>query len=400
MANDRRLLLPVVAGLLVVGVALGLTARVGIDVGRDSKSYLDVADDLRDGRGFRDPDHEDATHFPPGTALAIAAVAVTGVSTTSAALVVNGLAWATTVVAGFALYRSAGGRTGPVAWVVVLWLAGGGTFTLLFGSVLSEGPFLAAALLAIVAGERWARKPTVANAAATWACCVATVAFRYIGVALVVALALRVLHQRRPARATIAALALVGSTVLPVGLWYLRYRGLHGADVAPIADRSFAPGDVFHSLGALGSVFGGGLPYSENNQIVLAKVDGLVRAALAAVGLLIVAAAGWWVVRTSRGGKAAVARTIRTQRDEGRLLAVHYALASIAILAAWRFSIGYHILARYWLVAIVPLVVVLAAAASQVDAARLSPTVRRACGAGAVLFLGANAVVSLRLLAG
>ncbi|WP_426572246.1 hypothetical protein [Aquihabitans sp. McL0605] len=380
----------------VVAICFGVAFMViGSSIARDSLSYLDLARDLTHGRGFGDPSYESATHFPPFTSILVAAVSVTGLSVQTSFGLVNTVALAASVLGVSALFRQAGGRRPGVALVLLLWVAAGGASTTLFSAALSEGLFMAVSIWAVVLTERWAVRASPSTAAIVWVLCAAAVATRYVGVALLIACALRLLLQPGRARRFTAALVPL-SAVVPLGVWWLAYHGHQGRDPAFVAKRALSAATVFHSLGALGS-WPIGIPYAENNDMVTPAIDRLIRGGLALVAIGMIAAGAWWLFRgwQRHGGALGLLVVVR---DRAWLTAVLATAASVGLLVVWRFAIGYHILLRYWTPALLPAAAVGAAYVSlRLEGA--SPLVLRRATVVGVLLLGANLVLTLYNLA-
>lgn len=357
--------------LAVFGVGYALQTATPLRLNGDVATYLTVAGQALDGRGFADA--AGATVYPPGYPALVALVSALGLDVSAVLVGLNGLALAVAVAAAVRVYRDGFGLSEraalataalvPASYVVVKHA------TLAMADVL----FLAVATVAVAAmtraaagGGRRAIVGAVLAVGVAFALRTTAVALvPTLGVAALVAVgrstALR--QQAAELRAWRAAASGAGLGGLALAAWGLA-RTEYGQDAASVYARW--GGAVLLDNVRFKLVEGGEIalnaPSARWAGLGLPEPALLLAGALAAV----VVGAGLWTVRRRREAWPAVA----------------YVLAFAAMLVLWP---GFD--ARFWL-GVWP--VALGAGAVAVQAAPLP--VRRAAQAAAVAFVALGAL--------
>ncbi len=356
-------LTPLLVGVaILLGLLLLHVGIVGMDTSGDSEAYLDLADDVRDGRWYSDFDTTDTTHFPPayGTTIGLTS-RVLGVSLTTASGLVNAVGWIGTIAGSVALYRSLAGRANGYLWILVLFLATSGLIVDLASSVQTESLFYATCLWFLVLIEAYCKGPSGPLLLAVFAIGAYGFGLRYPGIALIGAGFLRVLQQNSwPWKTRIQRSTVIGLSVLPMLGWYLAVSGdntgLPGHHERTSA-RAFE--DVWNSLAGLGSWLVAGIPYSEDEELIHSLVDPVARGAAIAAGALLVGGFAYflwrWLADDLRDGPA-LAVTADRLRSASMLTVANFVVLYTALVAGFRLRGGGYVLARYW----GPVVIVLA----------------------------------------
>ncbi len=347
---------PVLVGFVVVaGLFLLHTVTNGVQVGGDAAAYLDVADDVRDGRWYSDPDEAAATHFPPAYSTTIALLSsALGVSLTTAAGLLNAAGWVATIAGAVALYRSLGGRADGYLWALVLFLATSAVIVLLATAVRSESPFYAACIWFLVLVETYCGRPSGLRLAGLLAIGAYAFALRYPGIALVGAGSLRALQQSGWAwKLRLARGIALSAAALPVLVWYLRVSGegvgLPGAHGERTDSRGLA--DLWNSVSGLGSWFVGGVPFSQDEEIINALADPVLRVATFSAGLLLIATFAyllWRWMDSGHGDRPELVEAIGKLRSARLLAIANFVVLYTAFVLGYRLAIGFYVLGRYW----------------------------------------------------
>lgn len=296
-------LLLIFLSLLGAGLALALHGDRGVLLDWDSVNYISVADSLLAGEGFRQFNGLLYTDWPPLYPLLLAALGWVGLDPYLWAGGLNALAFALTIfLAGQWLRSRLTSRglllLGCMAIAVAYPLTRQAAFA------LTETIFILFILLALLAVERFLN--TERRSALLWAALFTALVCltRYLGLTLVVAIALLLalqagvpLRQRAQRMALYAILALA-----PLGLWMLRNYLLLGT---PTGRRSY---DVLtfsetlvQTLGVLSDWTAWGLLVSRVSPSWLGSALNFLPAA----GLLLLAAALiYGLIAAGRGGPA------------------------------------------------------------------------------------------------
>ena len=234
---DRFTLLLLCLSLLGAGLALALHGGRGVLLDWDSVNYISVADSLLAGAGFRQFNGLLYRDWPPLYPLLLAAPGLMGIDPYPWAGWLNILAFALTIfVVGQGLRRLLTSRSLLLVGCLAAALAYPLTRQAAFA--LTETPFILFILLALLAAERFLN--TERRSALLWAALFTALVCltRYLGLTLVVAIALLLalqagvpLRQRAQRIALYAILALA-----PLGLWMLRNYLLLGT---PTGRRSY-----------------------------------------------------------------------------------------------------------------------------------------------------------------
>ncbi len=396
---------PVLVGVVVLaGLLLLHIGTNGVGTGGDGPTYLDTADDVRDGRWYPDPDEGPATHYPPAYGTTIGLVSsILGVSLTTAAGLLNAAGWMATIAGAVALYRSLGGRANGFLWVLVLFLATSGVIVSLATSVLSESLFYASCIWFLVLVESYCRRPTGLLLAGLLAIGGYAFALRYPGITLIGAGSLRALQQSAwPWKVRLARGFAIAASGLPVLVWYLLVSGEKSGLPGKHDELTDGRGldDLWNSVAALGSWFVGGVPFSEDEEIISAVADPVVRVATFTAGLLLVVTLAYlfwrWVDTRQADGRnlAGVVGVLRS----ARLLAIaNFVVLYTAFILSFRLATGFYVLGRYW----GPVAIVLAAAglafASRHATDVTKPSVRL-LGLLLAAIVASNIVVSVALV--
>lgn len=340
-ATRHRVDRAVPAGLAVVAAALVLLAtRDGMGTTPDGVSYLGAAANLADGRGLTgpfttmvDPFHPAQAvafdgrvpfiQWPPLYPLVLGLAAAAGLEAEVTARLVSALCLAATVGGtGWIV-----GRLAPRAWAAAaaagLWVLLSPHAALLHVLVASEHLFLALALGSLWSASRWlADHPWRDGASWPWAVvavglATAATLTRYVGAAVVVALAVGVLvvgagsWWRRVGRA--AAVAAVG--LVPALVW-----SQVTARQAGVATRTVAwhPPDRVQWESVVDTVVGWLVPAD-------AATGWRVLVVAVAVGVLLVAGWGW---------ATAVRRGAPPEARPWLVLAVTFVVGYLAVVVA------------------------------------------------------------------
>lgn len=372
----------------------------------DSESFSETARRLADGRGFgptlvgvADAQPFATEHFPPGLPIVLSVLLRLGVPLLMAALLVNLASWVATLAGCVVLYRRAGGTPGIWLAAALLWVALCGTVVSMNETVWSEPLFLALSVWCLIAGERWIRGAGWRWGLLAVALAAAALSVRYVGICLVAALGVRVLQEGGGVRRVVGRGAAVAASIVPMVLWYSANRDGSRVDAPGVSDQPISLTDVQDSVGSLGAIVLGGIEYARTSRM-FGPLDPVVRPLVFLVGAAAMVAAVLGLLRWWRNQGASTSGRLAGARAGGQLLVVDYVVLSTAFLFAYRILSGFSILSRYWIVVIVPVVPVLAAAASKVRALRWRPGSGRAAVPFAVGgFLAANLVFSLYFVA-
>lgn len=241
---ERFTLFLIFLSLVGAGLALALHGRNGVLLDWDSINYISVADSLLAGDGFRQFNGLRYRDWPPLYPMLLAAPGLAGIDPYLWAGWLNALAFALTIfIAGQWLRRRLTYR-----WLL-LWGCLAAALAYLPAQqaafARSETIFILFTLLALLAAERFLN--TERRSALLWAALFTALACltRYLGLTLVVAIALLLaLQAGATLRQRAQRIALYSLTALaPIGLWILRnfltlgeLTGGRSYDVLTVAD--------------------------------------------------------------------------------------------------------------------------------------------------------------------
>ena len=218
-------------GLLALGgVALVLlvSARSGPGVSPDSVTYLAAARGLLDGDGYRASDGEPYVAFPPLFPTLIALLSSGVFDLTNVARLLNAVSFGVTIAA-----------TGWCVWR----LSGASLFALLAaGAVLASRPvlnaalwlwsesfFTAQAMLCLACALQWLRRRSFVVWVSAVALAAAATLTRYIGVTLVLTIAvLPLLERPLRLRAMLKHIGVALLGIVPLALWLIRNLAVDG----------------------------------------------------------------------------------------------------------------------------------------------------------------------------
>ncbi len=318
-------------------------------------------------------------------------------SLTTAGGLLNAAGWMATIAGSVALYRSLAGRANLYLWILVLFLATSGLLVELANSVLSESLFYATGLWFLILVEPYCRRPSVPLLLGLLALGAYAFGLRYPGIALIGAGSLRVLQQSSWVwRARLIRGIAIGLSALPVLVWYLAVSGDDAGLPGGHGDRTDGRGvgDVWNSVAGLGSWFVGGIPFSQDEEIIGALADPVLRVATFTAGALItgvLACLLWrWLVDGQAVGPDSPGAIDRL-RSAGLLTIANFVVLYAALVTVYRLALGFYVLARYWGPIAIVLVVVGLALASRRGTDLSKPGVR-------LLVLSFSAVVAANLL--
>jgi hypothetical protein len=215
------------AALLVVGVAastliFALSRWAGPGVTPDSVAYLAAAESLAGGEGFRGADGGAYAAYPPLLPFVLALLSAGPADAETAARLLNAVCFgATAFLAGWAVWQSSGSPMGALVTAIAVTFLRPGVDAALH--VWSEPVFTTLAMLALALALRRVARP--GDERALWLACAAAglaALTRYIGVLVVLAVAVTPLLDRTPhRRAALRGLGAGGVALAPLALWCL-----------------------------------------------------------------------------------------------------------------------------------------------------------------------------------
>jgi hypothetical protein len=395
--RGRRTLAVLVAGVVAVRVTVMIwrLAAEGAHVEGDGHDYLARAEDMRAGRWLTPNSLSGPTHYPPIYPGAVALISdVSGLRLTSAAILVNTASWILFLVGIHRLVCVVSGGQARTVWVALAvgFASASAQLLSLNTAMASELLFMAAATWFVVVLLRFVEtqdRRVLAVAALLGAASIAT---RYVGLALVAGGCLWLLTGLGPRGRRVVSSTVLGlGAIAPVVAWYLWVSARADSGVPHTAGGISGLGWVespFWSLVSLGSWFVGvdsrdrppGFNAPDAAQPVLAAIAFVVCVGLALIVVRV-------VMSLPRGPSLRRSGALGNSGAGIVLALVVYGL----LIFVWRVRAGEYILARYW--TIVPFVAVcvlsLASSSSREGprAARLPPHVE-----GWLLLAGAGSI--------
>ena len=339
--NASTRVLALVAVVFVCSLVL-IATRHGIGVSNDGVSYLRQAEAFAAHGDLYVADlvFGSPTHYPPGWSLLVGAVsASTGLSVLVSARLVNTVAIGVLVLVSCRAMAGTGRRIGWIHIAGALYFCL--TYTVYWTATyaLSETVFLVLVVLSLLCLERFDRANTYGYLIGAAAFAGAAGLVRYVGVVLLVPIAVSALRSDKGGRSRLASLAWVAVLTLgPIAMWVLAAPestrpGGHLSPKETVAELD----DVLLSAKTLAASLAHS--YESRFGVAFYGLLGVIALAILIVGFR----------QLTRGGSAPDSDSVFSRVDQLALLPwMLFGVSYVTLVAAQRWWASAEILERYW----------------------------------------------------